>query len=118
MVFGKNSPKTKTTKVMIIVEANSDRYSLEVSESGNTFTSTPVISDVKMTSATLLPTNIVLRKSAGFSKKRASINPRRVPLFFFNSTLSLLEEINAISDPEKMAERISETNIPIAINMD
>ena len=57
-----------------------------------------------MTKAILLPINIVAINHAGLSVKKDKIRALISPLLLSNSILSLLEEIKAISIPEKKAE--------------
>ena len=54
-----------------------------------------------MTKAILLPINIVAINHAGLSVKKDKIRALISPLLLSNSILSLLEEIKAISIPEK-----------------
>mgnify|MGYP000606469461 CR=1 FL=1 len=65
----------------------------------------PEMRVVKATRAMLLPTSIVLMKSAGWSNQPARIRLARVPRFFFNSTRSLFADTYAISDPLKRADK-------------
>ena len=104
IVLGKNSPNTKTTKVVMMVFNNNWIGSLGI-KGVIIGVSNLVIKKVKTTKAILLPTNIVPKKRAGSSKKFANIFPLLDPLFRFSSTLSLLEDIKAISDPENKADK-------------
>ena len=63
-----------------------------------------------MTKAILLPINIVAINHAGLSVKKDKIRALISPLLLSNSILSLLEEIKAISIPEKKAEHAKESS--------
>ena len=63
-----------------------------------------------MTKALLLPINIVVINQAGLSVKKDKIRALISPLLLSNLILSLLEEIKAISIPEKKAEHAKESS--------
>jgi len=69
----------------------------------NRFSTHPANNVLNITNAILKPISVVPKNIDLLCKKRESILPDDEPCFFRSSILNLLEEINAISIPEKKA---------------
>lgn len=69
-----------------------------------------------ITKLMLLPTKVVLINLEGFFTKGISRFAMLSPCLLFNCNLSLFDEINAISIPEKKAQAIKVINIMMKLS--